>query len=104
MKWQLYRFYGLSLASSNMYNTSNVIVNDSVRRDALTPENERKFLKFIKEDRHLYLKPKKLCQNMLNYTKLLIYKKGYKAQKYGVLRYVQNTICLPWLHLSFANG
>lgn len=30
----------------------NVIVNDSVRRDALSPENERKFLKFVKEDRH----------------------------------------------------
>jgi len=30
----------------------NVIVNDTVRRDALSPENERKFLKFIKEDRH----------------------------------------------------
>ena len=28
----------------------NVIVNDTVRRDALSPENERKFLKFIKED------------------------------------------------------
>lgn len=30
----------------------NVIVNDSVRRDALSPENERKFLKFIQDDRH----------------------------------------------------
>ena len=30
----------------------DVIVNDSVRRDAITREEERKFLKFIKEDDH----------------------------------------------------
>ncbi len=30
----------------------NVLVNDSVRRDALSREDERKFLKFIQEDRH----------------------------------------------------
>ncbi len=30
----------------------NVVVNDSTRRDALSREEERKFLKFIKEDNH----------------------------------------------------
>jgi len=30
----------------------DVVVNDSVRREALTREQERKFLKFVKEDRH----------------------------------------------------
>ena len=30
----------------------NVLVNDSVRRDALSCEDERKFLKFIQEDKH----------------------------------------------------
>ncbi len=30
----------------------DVIVNDSVRREALSRDNERKFLKFVKEDRH----------------------------------------------------
>ena len=30
----------------------DVIVNDSVRREAITREQERKFLKFVKEDKH----------------------------------------------------
>ncbi len=30
----------------------DVVVNDSVRREALSRENERKFLKFVKEDQH----------------------------------------------------
>ncbi len=31
---------------------ASVVVNDSVKRDALTREQERKFLQFIQEDRH----------------------------------------------------
>ena len=34
------------------FQLSEVIVNDSVRREALTPEEERKFLEFVKEDSH----------------------------------------------------
>ncbi len=30
----------------------NVLVNDSVKRDALSREDERKFLKFVQEDNH----------------------------------------------------
>jgi len=34
------------------FHLSSVIVNDSVTREALTPEEEREFLRFLKEDPH----------------------------------------------------
>lgn len=34
------------------FELAKVLINDSVKRDALTPKQERDFLKFIKEDEH----------------------------------------------------
>lgn len=43
---------GLVRKNPFSFGLSSVIYNDSIRREALTREQERKFLNFVKEDRH----------------------------------------------------
>ncbi len=43
---------GLVRKNPFSFGLSSVVYNDSIRREALTREQERKFLNFVKEDRH----------------------------------------------------